>query len=176
METLRQIVIVLLELATNNPMTPQQTQEVKEKIIEAVPEIMELKFGCRVFIEQCIWKSNVDGYDAFGTVIRKIENTDYKQLDVSLDDYDGDILNVWENDGYDFKVLGRPIQLADVLRAINAKDGNGEFYCIDAQGDFGEPTPEGVAMFGVKWDLSKDFDGQSDETKTFIYNILIKKL
>jgi hypothetical protein len=147
-------------------MTPKQTQEVKEKIIEAVPEIMELKFGCYISGNGLLNARVVGGSGGYSPEYDCIAVLRSGSRNIEL-------INLNEN--Y-YEILGRPIQLADVLRAINAKDGNGEFYCIDAQGDFGEPTPEGVAMFGVKWDLSKDFDGQSDETKTFIYNILIKKL
>lgn len=54
--------------------------------------------------------------------------------------------------------IGRPIQLADVLRAIEKIKGN--------QDDFE------LNQWPFEWNLSTDYDGQSDETKRFIGELL----
>lgn len=65
-----------------------------------------------------------------------------------------------------------PITLCDVLRAIGKKGarfiyaGTGEFATHGRKAQY--------VSDGVFWDLSKDLDGQSDETKGFLYNLLCK--
>jgi len=114
-------------------MTPQQTQEVKNKIIEAVPEIRYKV--CPV----CEQRAGLSGYCKCGAFLKEKEIT-------------------------------RPIQLADVLRAIGIiKDSS---WVIDAIGRIYNQFPS--ESLHCDWDLSKDFDGQSDETKEFLYNILTK--
>jgi len=85
------------------------------------------------------------------------------------------------------EILGHPIQLADVLRAIeksNTRDN--VYYSIDTKGYFfGTEEIDKVEVnnfsdvdafvkyiSGEKWDLSLPFDDQSEETKDFIGGLL----
>ena len=62
----------------------------------------------------------------------------------------------------DFKILGRPITLADVLRAWRKSEEPSTWWsdtCI---------------VICKNWNLEKDLDGQSEETISFLSNLLNK--
>jgi hypothetical protein len=139
-------------------MTPQQTQEVKEKIIEAVPEIMELKFGCKIETNK---KYSKEFY------LGKFSERSYIFCGSN-----GEFCETYPESKNNIKILGRPIQLADILIAINQKKPR-VFIQLDQDGVIYKGEYECMDTVLARWDLSKDFDNQSDETKTFIYNILI---
>jgi len=67
-----------------------------------------------------------------------------------------------------FEILGHPIQLHHVLQAIDSVyygvDGNGQFMGFDDHGAFFDTK--------VFWDLTKPLDGQSEETISFLLEIL----
>ena len=129
-------------------------QAVREAVISAVPSILELEFGCEVEDGTGVWK-----------VIRD----------------NGDVVDAWNGtqicslNKLEFKVLGRPIRLADVLAAIHRKCGNGSFY-VDAAGNFwrtGGFSEEPLMPHGVLWDLlHDDLNEQAPETISFLYEIL----
>jgi hypothetical protein len=77
-------------------------KEVREAIIAAVPEISELKFGCRV---RC-----------FGEVFPICGKNEH----LGAFAMDGKMLYSQKNlENAEFEILGRPITLADVLRAMD---------------------------------------------------------
>lgn len=132
-------------------MTPDP---IKKRIAELVPEIMELKFGCRVIPKYL---------DALTyTIIKKFPVTPDGSQVYKMDDGSQIIKS-------DLKeILGRPIQLADVLRAIpNKSIGiNGLGVFIEDYED--EPTRD----TGGYWDLKKDYDDQPQPVKDFIGRLL----
>src|ERR1044072_8005570 len=81
-------------------LSPAELEALKAKIVEAVPEIMELKFGCRV-------KNKPFGYERViaevtpETVYYVLCGADFKE----------------HFDDGKFEILGRDITLADVLLA-----------------------------------------------------------
>lgn len=136
----------------------------KQKIQELVPEIMELKFGCRFKLK------NVDNSKTYIYVSEKHENG---------------CIFIQTSSGYNPEyrcidkenLIGRPITLADVLLAIgktggrngvismetpNAKKFSIEEYFVDTM----------VSKLLTIWDLTKPYDNQSQETKDFIGSIL----
>jgi len=123
-------------------------QEIIKKIIAAVPEIVKLKFGCRVLHK---------GIEKVMTSYHK----DYKEIIVAGSyKYYIKIKEV--------KILGRPITLEDVLVAINKTKkeielkSKGILFYID------DKTNQEI----INWKLNKPFHEQSDETKELIGNLL----
>ena len=88
----------------------------------------------------------------------------------------------------DFKIVGKPITLAVVLRAFGkAKIDVGASVSFRNNGELGHMFPQGASLKpepiknthvsvdtrGGLWNLSKDnFNDQSDETKTFVGELL----
>ena len=131
-------------------------QQVRAKIIEAVPEIMELKFGCRGMYKKTI-SCDFIGLSAAGNFIWTWQTGKYA-------------LNKTLKNLNDVEILGRPIRLADVLIAIVASsmyDG------------FGIEMLSGTVSFShanggyAKWNLHKDsLDDQNEELVDFLHTIL----
>lgn len=125
---------------------------VKQKIQELNPEIMELKFDCRI-------ESSTGTIGVF-TGVR----------------LNGEVFEIYSNPpGYIHSIpsklsviLGRPIQLADVLRAIpiglHLKSLGEQVRLVK--------DDEGSDVELEYWDLTTDYDSQSDETKRFIGELL----
>lgn len=120
---------------------------VKQKIVELLPEILELKFGCR--IEDFGTLRTICGYRAGG---------DY----LTDDGYWWTYSMLTQRKYLD--ILGRPITLADVLRAILKR------YSPFAQSVvFGaSDVQELLGMFN----LTTDYDGQTQEVKDFIGKLI----
>lgn len=139
------------------------TDLTKAKIIELVPEIMELKFGCEVMPHE-----DTDEDDVY-TILQKHGN--FYQVQ-KVDREDCGVTTFGEHAG--FRILGRPITLADVLRAIAATEGM--FARIDSRGTF-EHWWTGDVMNaswerGLVWNLALDYDNQTEVTKRFIGSLI----
>lgn len=129
-------------------MTQQQKlQEVRDFIVAAVPEIMELKFGCRAERHGRTWYFNGDTWNIPDT-----------PGSYSVGFFEGN------------EILGRPIGLEDVLRAIDKYK----------KPNFGTVATNGWMHFGTDrcfWTLGKDLAWHAEhspETIDFIHSILIK--
>lgn len=145
-------------------MTPQQTlQEVRAKIIEAVPEIMELKFGCEILYEKELYI-----YIASTGMMTDLHQGCYpifyimRKNKLTFDDGINSICKRIHTE-YEFEVLGRPINLEDVLGAI-----------------MGEPEDATMARYWVEilsiWQLGLTLDQQKTEVWEILNKILsIKK-
>ena len=138
----------------------QIKREVTAVIVEEVPEIMELKFGCIMHTPAGIGKfMKTDGE---GSNRRQVFFTESGYIDH----------NHWS----DCKILGRPITLADVLRAICSP-----YYLVDCGGQFWETVENddaettGMRGIQVRWSLSRDLDGQSDEVWMFLNSVICNK-
>jgi hypothetical protein len=99
---------------------------IKAKIQELCPDVMELKFGCEVKSEHLVVKH-------VGPVIRRDTNKDYPYFETmwggfSLDGNGAPISPFIE-------ILGSPITLAVVLRAINKIQGE-LVYVVGCDGHF----------------------------------------
>lgn len=137
----------------------QIEKELRESIIEVVPEIVELTFGC--------WISRpYDQYRHGGVVI----GSDKNAFRVMYDSISMEIESQY--DIQKSEILGRPITLADVLRTIPPS------YLVDSLGKFWEFSQGGpvyeVVPLKVNWNLSQPLDGQSEETKRFIHSVIFK--
>lgn len=169
-------------------MTPNQNEELRERIIEAVPEIVELKFGCeiRLPLSEFIDIENYPGEKnerVIATVIRYDEGGCYGGEGGG--DCEGDFLRTncdeWnitkdiEDCNFDDKddsgfieIIGRPIQLADVLRVIEKNKVKGYVSpSLKRLSEFWE-----VQKLINYWNLAADLDGQTDEVKEFLWKII----
>lgn len=152
----------------------EKYNQLVEKIVEAVPEIKELKMGCRVKhkdFTDCFHECNVPN----GIIVR------IEKQDRGLNFYyieDGSRVHD-EEISCCGKIIGRPIQLADVMRAINSLGDTKKTYAISQEGKFFSiryiPTLlDYEVKYYSKWDLSLPLDQQNDEVKEFLYNLLVK--
>ena len=130
--------------------------KLKQIIQAANPEIMELKFGCRVRVKRS------HGWEEPVTVI-----------DSSLDGEGDGVISVVDDSGNveeeldttlmpDTEIFGRPIRLADVLIAMEAITW------------FKDDLPK-IGRFCLEiWNLKDDnLDHQSDECKEFLIELLV---
>lgn len=144
----------------------------REKIIKACPDILDLKFGCRITDGEntgripCDMKTVLDASTRGEYNLRPLGG---EKLVEVWDDFYG--LNYYDIDKV--KILGRLIRLADVLRALrkkasNDKDNEWYYNAVDALviGDEADYTD-------ALWNLSDDdLDHQSAETVTFLATLL----
>jgi hypothetical protein len=128
-------------------------EEVRAKIIEAVPEILELKFGCHI--------------QKFDRVMKFVELTSFDDGSHSLSFVapNGTLHNAtyFTNEIEELVILGRPITLEDVLKAMNTPRKDGKYYCNDTDYE---------KVFWL-WVWGKPLDQQHPETITFIGKVLI---
>ena len=136
-------------------------QKLKKVIQEANPEIMELKFGCEVIRrksdkeKQCFISDYYEDRNGKRITLRGEGGNVYEIMEI-----------VFKRD---FKILGRPIRLADVLLALKKLEPN----------HFQEAIRDLIIGKDIKgkivyWNLKKDFDNQSDECKEFLIKLLVK--
>lgn len=149
-----------------------------ERLIELVPDIVALKFGCRV---RDFMKGTL-------TILRKIDIVGETPV------YDFVFMGTDEEPSYmrspyspNWEILGRDITLADVLLAMNLTGH--AFEGIKVIGDkmhFDFPTGEEIHFIDpingtpgtnyewghAEWDLKLPFHLQSQETQDFIGRII----
>jgi hypothetical protein len=150
---------------------------IKTKIQELCPDVMELKFGCDVVVKGIREDNPGCEYDVV---------VDDRKLDDGRIEL-GYFGRVPRKDIQ--QVLGSPITLAVVLRAISKRKrqkpqfGESEMYSITENGLFfhlrhidtkGERTEwPYIGKLRAEWNLTKDnYDDQTEETKKFIGNLL----
>ena len=135
-------------------------QKTIKKIQELVPDILELKKGCKIYIEGCDHEFEYICKDYNGSTNRYVLFTK-----------DGGYAIV-PQPSY-VTVIGRDITLEDVLVAMMKKNlfieiCNGDEDYIWFNGD-------GEARHGTIWQLNKPFHLQPQETKDFIGDLLLTK-
>ncbi len=135
-------------------------EKVRAKVIEAVPEIVELKFGCRI---------QKDG-ETFALAIEEDKGIFEKTLAgywMCVSD-DGQAIAVQK--GIRIEIIGRPITLADVLRAIPKR------MYLKTIGDYTRLVDDGdgyVHHGPVFWDLTRpSLDEQEPEVWEFLLKVL----
>jgi hypothetical protein len=132
----------------------QKIESIRAACIKANPEILAMKFGCKVDHGGDIFFAiRVDGDD----VIYDVPSLSVKQR-----------ISVWN-----LKPLGRPIRLADVLSTIgNVKDKEG-IVNVSHQGYFSISLPPQEHHPSLQWNLhTDDLTQQSDECIDFLANLL----
>ncbi len=149
----------------------QQIEVIRQKCIEANPEIMELKFGCK--IQDMVMDEMIEGEDLFTFIGVSEDSRDF----LLWNNMSGETVKYAQElvRGSDMFILGRPIRLADVLLTMNGKGkGLTDNWFINTRGHFYKQTMllPATALPEI-WDLFKDsLTDQSDETISFLYNLL----
>lgn len=133
--------------------------KLSERIAELVPGIKKLEFGCQVqrypyYVPETL------------VYLKSYKNGEQEASFIREDAISGTLTSREEIESW--VILGRPIQLADVLRAINEAAPYGYSYRVDTdnwlhiEGEMGQRF----------WNLATDLDGQSPETKKFLCTLL----
>lgn len=137
-------------------------EEVRKKIIEAVPSILDLKFGCEVIIDKGFKRT------VFLNEFRDDEDCDRISHILTEADRIGMVqLSPVESL---VEIIGRPIQLADVLIAINKNHEWG--IGLNPGMHFEVHSAFDVNVSKCSWNLSLDFDHQSDQIIDFLHELL----
>lgn len=146
-------------------MTNLETLEkVRAKVIEAVPDIMRLGFGCRVEryagITDTVVRIGTGDHYPFRVMIYRPERDGH----VTIFDYEcnKDEVEAW-------KVIGRPITLADVLRAIEKEKRGGRLKSPNLKrlSEFSD-----VLTLIDLWNLALSLNDQEPEVIEFIGKVL----
>jgi hypothetical protein len=142
------------------PTTKNQIEDIRKACVEANPDILKLEFGCEVEWDGSFFFLQQNKRDAY--MFFSPNECDTFCVDLHIVD------NEVCEDG--FKIIGRPIRLADILVAISKRDT--VIYSIHTDGTF--LTKSGDT--GVKYNLpADDITLQSPETISFIHNLLYGK-
>ena len=118
-------------------------QELTNKIKKIIPEIEELKFGCKVEFKN--FKQILIGTVCYGDDI------------LSIIRLDGE--NIYERNKEHLKIIGRPITLEDVLRCLEIKPSN---VVLSVWCDGTMRISNGEIF--LDWQLGKPLHEQSEET------------
>ncbi len=143
-------------------------QPLKEIIWKAVPEILELKFGCEL---------KYPGYERAtlcGQQINFWKVYCKRKNEVCFNTVTPGQLQFSEV----IQILGRPIRLADVLMVVE-KSKPTQLWYVKADGTFCSARYDELNNKGLKrhaeWNLLDDnLDNQSDECKQFLIDLLVK--
>ena len=129
-------------------------------IQKAVPEIMELKKGCRI---KTVFGEFVD--------IVKDEKMPDGEIMTNSSDYNYQYINIAEI----LEIIGRPITLEDVFKALRGRNKDKRvLIAINEEGEFMEWL-SGWEEIDVFYDFDKPFTEQSKETKELLYNLIVKE-
>lgn len=137
----------------------QIEKELREAIISAVPEIMELKFGCRTRTgRNLIFEYIISFADDMFVYLLDPPSGEIRVPKASFKD----------------EIIGRPITFSDVMRTIGKTD---VMYFVSSEGKFfvwnrGESIPD---HYGAEWNFSQPLEDQSEETKRFLHSIICKE-
>lgn len=158
-------------------MTRQENLKiVREAVVRAVPEIMELKFGCEIALKKPLSNFGQKIVERFGDSTWKLDDNNFRFVGERgwIDAYD--ILFFRKEN---VEILGRPIHLADVLVAVEEHikaQWLTSAFPDETIGNF-QPYLENTGMNTMKqWNLRADsLDQQSDETLEFLAKLLANK-
>ena len=143
--------------------------KLREAIIKAVPEIIELKFGCK--IENGY--ASEDNPTRIGYFVEHIFRTARVNPGSHIRLTDGK-RKFWEvkKDNDKLEIIGRPITLADVLRAIEKL--NDVHSTIMSYKKTSKMKKVSVIIDILRlWNLKEPLSGQSEETIQFLKDILL---
>lgn len=124
----------------------QEINIIRQKCIEANPEIVELKFGCEIKSKR--WSKNA-------IFLRMVRGGRYAYIRP-------DHMELKEAWSEDIEIIGRPIRLADIILAWRKSVEPSMWW-----------NPDVLVCIISEWDSSKDdLTLQSPETIAFLTNLL----
>jgi len=130
-------------------------QKTVDKIIEANPSILELKFGCKIETKN---EYDIPNIGRMNKVISEY-NPDFDELKIDCGWYKKDR----------FKIIGRDITLEDCLLVIDKKHKTYPHIGI------GSGHSEAILRLLSIWKPNIPLQDQSDKTKDFIGDLIAKK-
>lgn len=141
----------------------QKIKEIREACIRANPEIVELKFGCKVEFDKSYCEYTCVGKDE-----------DYYTYWKDKGDDERHNFTVSERDGWKpIEIIGRDIRLADVLYVIKQNIHEKESRHQLAKVSMSDQVNR--LLYTNRWNLLKDnLEDQSEDTISFIHNLLCK--
>lgn len=149
-------------------MNLSKLQAIREAVIKAVPEILELKFGCEIFREGAQKKEFICGmFSDKVALVRVDELGTWMPFEIPMPPA-----------SQEWIVIGRPIRLADVMIAwakrradlVASPSFQKEGLCCLVPAP-GCECP--IAPGYTYWNLRKDsLEDQSEETIEFLYKLL----
>ena len=142
-------------------------------IVAVCPDVLELKFGCEVRGMNNTWR-----------LIHLGNPETAWDLPFQFINKSGACWSTTEKP--DFEILGRPITLCHVLRAIEKRTAQDDWrmpywFGLDTDGNgnarfthmYGDGKNEGYELTCISWNLKNDsLDAQSPETLEFLCSIL----
>lgn len=146
----------------------QKLQKVTEAIHKACPDLLKLKFGTSVYCEQALEDDRGDYHDFFGDYIRQINNEECEVLiECESDDLErGQTEMIIPYSIESLEILGQPINLPEVLRAVQDKMGSYDFEIIET---FRTTFLEKLLK---DWNFLKTLDQQEEPVIDLLFNIL----
>lgn len=135
--------------------TKQQKEELIAEITKAVPEILDLKFGCKLRTKfGCIFKVwQVVGNNKIRTELGEFTKEQVKEC----------------------KIIGRDITLEDVIVVLFKGDKWSVSVHHGSLGCFLRVGCNGIDLGVIKWRLGKPLQDQRDDVWEFLYNLICKK-
>lgn len=145
--------------------TSEKKEAVRQAIIKVVPGIMDLKFGCEVWHKNYKNGREIEGLLSQGKLTIKTGEWYQDQFGNSF------------NEKGITEIIGRPIQLQDVLVATEKRWRT--MYGVNPIDGLKRDIPlrEGEMLYYIvsKWDLSQDFDHQSEAVWEFLWKLLVNE-
>lgn len=157
--------------------TPPATDKTKARIQELVPEVMELKFGCEV--RHVPVKDR--GIDYRGIYLHPARGKRMHLIYFEGERTGSQLPYSTTISEKEFEIIGSSITFAVVLRAIDkAKKRNRGSFFVRGDGTIfewekftdGGSGHHGIQPTYVTWNLTQDWDGQTQEMKDFIGKLL----
>ena len=154
-------------------------QKLKKAIIKEIPEIVELGIGL-----EFSWKARTNERTGHYTIVDfegdKKKGTYicvHKERKRDVEDTAKFDERIFTDNN--FKILGRDITLADVLRVLGGDyyfgAGDGYFYKIVRDINDGDTQEVEMVRPGIKWYANKDLSLQSGKTIRWLTKIICKK-
>ena len=159
-------------------------QKLADRIYELLPEKKELKFGCEVSVYIPQYGEPYEGSEyseakvGIATYIEPSEPMTFLDgshlYDVYASDFtNGDTEYVDSEDGIICEIIGSPIRLADVLKALNIKYKKDIFGYMELLLCGNDVVKITYKEKEAEYNLSQDnILNQSDEFCEFVYNLI----
>ena len=126
-----------------------------QKIQELVPDVMKLEFGCEIFREGASREIFISRFGNEYSVCKLNNNGLFSPMTLPF-----------PPKSQIFEILGKPITLSHILLASKG-------VMIDTVGIFYDVKTLKPLNIGCAWNLSQNYDGQSEKTKDIIDKIVV---
>lgn len=145
-------------------------ETIRQACIKANPEIMELKFGCRIKTENMV-------KDYIKVICEPFKDSEKNEYIYATHGQTAEkiYLKPYKTENKIIKILGREIRLSDVLLALEKlNEDRKSYWGIDSEGEFIKFKRYDIdENSNIFWDLKNDnLELQSEETINFLVELL----